>query len=176
MVSITPSNNGVEKHKVSSADTIFVHGPSPQNIPDIFGTIGRWLKSLVGKKRKEIPEYQAFVVDLKLDRTEVIKDCRSESHSNESQQITLSPVIDNRMNDVITYYYFVNGGRIVDATPHSDKPGFYRFPVGKGLTAIWDLSDTPPGVYKITSGVDDGCGLCGQTVTKEVKVLPCPSR
>ena len=35
----------------------------------------------------------------------------------------------------------------------------------------WDLSDVVPGQYTITAGVDDGCGICGKTKTKEVTVV-----
>jgi hypothetical protein len=61
-------------------------------------------------------------------------------------------------NDYLTYIYFVSGGRII----------------GKGKNVVWDLSGVEPGTYKITAGVDDGCGICGKTVTKYVTVIECP--
>ena len=61
-------------------------------------------------------------------------------------------------NDVLTYNYTVSGGRIV----------------GTGAAVQWDLSGLQPGSYTITAGVDDGCGLCGQTRTETVRVVTCP--
>jgi hypothetical protein len=60
-------------------------------------------------------------------------------------------------NDVLTYNYTVSGGRIV----------------GTGANVTWDLTGAAPGTYTITAGVDDGCGLCGQTQTQTITVEPC---
>lgn len=60
-------------------------------------------------------------------------------------------------DDVLTYNYTVSGGRIV----------------GTGANVKWDLSEAAPGTYTITSGVDDGCGICGMTQTKTVTVEAC---
>ena len=60
-------------------------------------------------------------------------------------------------NDVLTYNYTVTGGRIV----------------GQGANVSWDLTGVNPGTYTITSGVDDGCGVCGQTKTETVTVEKC---
>jgi len=60
-------------------------------------------------------------------------------------------------NDVLTYNYTVSGGRIV----------------GQGANVTWDLSGLRPGTYTITTGVDDGCGFCGKTVTETVTVRDC---
>jgi len=57
-------------------------------------------------------------------------------------------------NDVLTYNYIVTGGRIV----------------GTGASVTWDLTGVAPGSYTITAGVDDGCGICGKTMTKTVVV------
>jgi hypothetical protein len=57
-------------------------------------------------------------------------------------------------NDPLLYVYHVSGGRII----------------GNGPKVVWDLSGMPPGTYTITVGVDDGCGICGQTVTKTVTI------
>lgn len=61
-------------------------------------------------------------------------------------------------NDVLTYLYHITGGEII----------------GEGKKVIWDLSDVKPGEYKITAGVNDGCGVCGQTKTRVVYVVECP--
>jgi hypothetical protein len=60
-------------------------------------------------------------------------------------------------NDVLTYNYTTSGGRIV----------------GTGANVTWDLSGVRPGTYTITVGVDDGCGVCGQTQTKTIEVREC---
>jgi hypothetical protein len=54
----------------------------------------------------------------------------------------------------LLYVYKVSGGRIV----------------GTGKDVMWDLADAKPGIYTITAGVDDGCGICGETKTKEITV------
>ncbi len=61
-------------------------------------------------------------------------------------------------NDVLTYEYTVSGGRIV----------------GQGSNVNWDLSGVRPGTYTITAGVNDGCGICGQTKTQTITVADCP--
>ncbi len=63
-------------------------------------------------------------------------------------------------NDVLTYNYTVSGGRIV----------------GSGANVQWDLTGAAPGTYTITAGVDDGCGICGQTQTRTVTVEACECR
>ncbi len=60
-------------------------------------------------------------------------------------------------NDVLTYNYTVSGGRIV----------------GQGANVSWDLTGVNPGTYTITAGVDDGCGVCGQTKTQTITVEKC---
>ncbi len=60
-------------------------------------------------------------------------------------------------NDVLTYNYTVSGGRIV----------------GSGANVSWDLTGVNPGTYTITAGVDDGCGVCGETKTQTVTVERC---
>ena len=60
-------------------------------------------------------------------------------------------------NDVLTYEYTVSGGRIV----------------GQGANVNWDLSGVRAGTYTITSGVNDGCGICGQTKTETITVAEC---
>ncbi|CAN5220476.1 hypothetical protein BH20ACI1_BH20ACI1_15350 [soil metagenome] len=60
-------------------------------------------------------------------------------------------------NDVLTYNYTVSGGRIV----------------GSGANVSWDLTGVNPGTYTITAGVDDGCGVCGETKTQTITVAEC---
>jgi len=76
---------------------------------------------------------------------------------NESTTVSVTTTAVDPENDILTYNYTVSGGRIV----------------GSGANVSWDLSGVAPGTYTITAGVDDGCGLCGQTQTQTVTVAAC---
>lgn len=76
---------------------------------------------------------------------------------NESTTVSVTTTAVDPENDILTYNYTVSGGRIV----------------GSGANVSWDLSGLAPGSYTITAGVDDGCGLCGQTQTQTVVVAEC---
>jgi len=76
---------------------------------------------------------------------------------NESTSVSVTTTAVDPENDILTYNYTVSGGRIV----------------GSGANVTWDLSGVAPGTYTITAGVDDGCGLCGQTQTQTVVVAAC---
>ncbi len=75
----------------------------------------------------------------------------------ESTTVSVTTTAVDPENDILTYNYTVSGGRIV----------------GSGANVSWDLSGVAPGTYTITAGVDDGCGLCGQTQTQTVTVAAC---
>lgn len=85
------------------------------------------------------------VVDLFLSANEL-------AGSSSNNQISINTVATDPENDVLTYNYIVSGGKII----------------GSGARVIWDLTNIPIGTYTITAGVDDGCGVCGKTVTKTV--------
>lgn len=76
---------------------------------------------------------------------------------NDNKSISVATSASDPENDVLTYNYTVSGGRIV----------------GQGANVTWDLSNAQPGTYTITTGVDDGCGVCGKTETKTVTVEEC---
>jgi hypothetical protein len=76
---------------------------------------------------------------------------------NDATTVTVATTAVDPENDVLTYNYTVSGGRIV----------------GTGANVSWDLSGLQPGTYTITAGVDDGCGLCGQTQTRTVTIEAC---
>jgi hypothetical protein len=78
---------------------------------------------------------------------------------NDSTSVTVTTTAVDPENDVLTYNYTVSAGRIV----------------GSGASVSWDLSGVAPGSYTITAGVDDGCGVCGKTMTQTVTVANCPS-
>jgi hypothetical protein len=68
--------------------------------------------------------------------------------------VSVKTTAEDPEGDVLTYSYTVSGGRIV----------------GTGAKVYWDLSPVRPGTYTITAGADDGCGICGKTITKTVTV------
>jgi len=77
---------------------------------------------------------------------------------NDNKTVDVATKASDPENDVLTYNYTVSGGKIS----------------GTGANVQWDLSGAQPGTYTITTGVDDGCGVCGKTDTKTVKVEECP--
>ncbi len=103
------------------------------------------------------------VTELTLSRTEVAAPCPSGQVPREdtacsdkmNAQVTTTAVDPEK--DVIMYHYTVSGGRIV----------------GQGSKVFWDLTGIAPGTYTITAGVDDGCGICGQTQTRTITVKTC---
>ncbi|HEX8369312.1 MAG TPA: hypothetical protein VF604_12280 [Pyrinomonadaceae bacterium] len=134
----------------------------PNEIPNIFRPIGNLFKRLLGIKRK--PVYcppPALVKNLMLDKTEVFSNCSADgkSCSDNTQAIEVLTEGYDAENDVLTYVYKVSGGEII----------------GTGTKVKWNLSGVKPGTYTITAGVDDGCGVCGKTETKEIKVIECPN-
>ena len=102
----------------------------------------------------------AYVSDLTLSATEITASCsaldsvENKNCSNSPRLINVSTVANDPEDDTLVYHYTVSGGRIV----------------GTGKDVMWDLADVKPGKYTITAGVDDGCGICGETKTKEVVV------
>lgn len=128
--------------------------------PNILRTIVVVFKEIFGIKRK--PVYcppPASVTNLTLSKTEVVSTCAADgkSCSDNIQRIEVFTEAFDPEDDLLTYNYVVSGGKIV----------------GKGAKVVWDLSGVKPGTYLITAGVDDGCGVCGRTETKEIKVLEC---
>ena len=98
-----------------------------------------------------------FVSSLELSASEVFTGCNNstenKSCSSGDSRISVTTVSSDPENDILTFEYVVSGGKVV----------------GKGSKVIWDLSELKPGAYTITAGVDDGCGVCGPTVTKTVQ-------
>ena len=77
---------------------------------------------------------------------------------NNKMEISVATEATDPEDDVLTYHYNISGGKII----------------GEGAKVVWDLWDAPAGTHTITAGVDDGCGICGPTVTKTVVVKECP--
>ncbi len=111
----------------------------------------------------QVPNQFANVTNLTLSQTEVAAPCPSGQvpregvvcSDNMTVQVTTTAV--DPENDVLTYNYTVSGGRVV----------------GQGANVSWDLTGAAPGTYTITAGVDDGCGVCGQTQTQTITVAAC---
>lgn len=105
----------------------------------------------------------ANVDELILDETSMVKPCEPGMMPLEGTKISPDMIIgvtakaSDPEKDILIYNYKVSGGTIL----------------GKGSEVLWDLSGVQPGTYKITAGVDDGCGICGRTVTKEINVFEC---
>ncbi|HQU90904.1 MAG TPA: DUF6438 domain-containing protein [Pyrinomonadaceae bacterium] len=87
------------------------------------------------------------VADVLLDKDEI-------ASLTTDKQIAVKTIAADPENDILTYVYTVTGGRII----------------GAGASVKWDLTGVRPGTYTITAGVDDGCGVCGRTMTKTVVV------
>ena len=105
----------------------------------------------------------ADVVNLNLSLTEITAACdgdgSNQSCFNKLRSIFVSTIGKDSENDVLIYDYKVSGGKII----------------GQGANVVWDLSGVKPGTYTITAAVDDGCGLCGKSITKTVVVKECPN-
>lgn len=77
----------------------------------------------------------------------------------DSQTLSVSTTAVDPENDTLVYNYTVSGGKIS----------------GSGANVTWDMTGVRPGTYTITAGVDDGCGVCGQTKTETITVQECPN-
>lgn len=127
---------------------------------------GFLFQAFIGRRNKRleaIVNIPANVTALTVSDSEIKGAClpgfvpREGQACNESTSISVATTAVDAENDVLTYNYTVSGGRIV----------------GTGANVTWDLSGLQPGSYTITSAVDDGCGLCGQTQTQTVVVAAC---
>jgi hypothetical protein len=118
------------------------------------------------KRQAEIVNIPANVTSVTLGETRVTLPCPAGQIPAEGQNCsddmttTVATIATDAENDVLTYNYTVSGGRIV----------------GQGANVQWDLTGVRPGTYTITAGVDDGCGVCGQTQTQTIVVEECQCR
>jgi hypothetical protein len=114
-------------------------------------------------RQDEIINPPANVESITLGEKRVTIPCQPGFHPREGgsctddMSVTVSTVARDVDNDVLTYNYTVSGGRVV----------------GQGANVSWDLSGAQAGTYTITVGVDDGCGVCGQTKTETITVASC---
>ena len=128
------------------------------------GYIGQFWIGRRDKRAGEVVNKPANVDSVDLSATVITLPCRpgtiskSGSCSDSPKTISVSTHASDPENDVLTYNYTVSGGRVV----------------GTGANVQWDLSSAQVGTYTITTGVDDGCGVCGKTDTRTIKVQECP--
>ncbi|MDI1240667.1 MAG: hypothetical protein PSX80_01940 [bacterium] len=127
---------------------------------------GFFFQAFVGRRNKrqaEVINQAANVTALSVSDNAITLGCEPGFRPAEGQTCAESTTVSvtttavDPENDILTYNYTVSGGRIV----------------GSGANVSWDLSGVAPGTYTITAGVDDGCGLCGQTQTQTVTVAAC---
>jgi hypothetical protein len=137
--------------------------PGFQTSSDPHGFIVQAFVGRRDKRQAEIVNIPANVTALTLGRTTITLPCpaglvpRSGQTCGDDVTTTVATTAVDAENDVLTYNYTVSGGRIV----------------GQGANVSWDLTGVRPGTYTITAGVDDGCGLCGQTQTQTITVVDC---
>ena len=123
------------------------------------------IQGFIGRRnarQAEIINQPANVTGVALGEGTIYLPCPAGSRSRSGQcsddmTTTVATTATDPENDVLTYNYTVSGGRIV----------------GTGANVTWDLSGARPGSYTITAGVDDGCGICGQTQTQTVTIAEC---
>lgn len=147
-VTVTNNFRGVPPGFITSQDP---HGFIVQ------GWIGRR-----NKRQAELINKPANVTGVTVSETTVTLPCPPGTRSDEcpdEMNVNVATTAVDPEGDTLVYNYTVSGGRIV----------------GSGANVTWDLSGVRPGTYTITAGVDDGCGICGETKTTTVEVRECPS-
>ncbi|MEP7148448.1 MAG: hypothetical protein ABI857_06150 [Acidobacteriota bacterium] len=137
--------------------------PGFQASTDPHGYIVQFFAGRRHKRQEEVVNQFANVNSVTLSDTTITRGCqpgfrpREGTTCNDSSSISVATSASDPENDVLTYNYTVSGGRIV----------------GTGANVSWDVDGLAPGTYTITAGVDDGCGLCGQTKTETITIAEC---
>ncbi len=154
---VTGANGGVFSSSFSGVPPGFVTSTDPNGFI-VQASIGRR-----NARKGEILNKPANVTNLALGDATVNPPCppgfrpKAGQNCSDDQTVTIATTAVDPENDVLTYNYTVSGGRIV----------------GTGANVSWDLTGAQPGTYTITAGVDDSCGVCGQTQTKTITVAAC---
>jgi hypothetical protein len=133
-------------------------------LPNIFRPVGNFIRKLFRKKPKFYDSASFHIIrNVVFSRNEVVAECSLIGSSNmnfcqtETQSITVSTDVSTLENERLAFQYSVSAGKVV----------------GNGSNVVWDLSGVKPGVYTISIAVDDECGVCGQPVVREIKVIEC---
>jgi hypothetical protein len=100
-----------------------------------------------------LSNYPAKVTNLDL-KTNGAFGCQDEKCIDAKKEISVTTTAFDYDDDTLGYKYIVTGGKII----------------GSGANVIWDLTGVKPGTYSITAGVDDSCGICGETKTQEISL------
>src|SRR5690606_14549677 len=117
---------------------------------DPHGYIVQFFVGRRNERAKEVVNQPASINSVTLSDTKITLGCQTGYKSasgscDDSRSISVSTSASDPENDPLVYNYTVSGGRIV----------------GSGANVTWDLSGVEKGTYTITTGVDDGCGVCG---------------
>src|SRR5687768_14759996 len=161
LVTCPPNTTGCVPRTVTTTWTGLPPGFTGSTDPH--GYIVQFFAGRRHKRQEEIVNQFANVNSVTLSDTTITGSCppgfrpAEGATCNDSTTISVTTSASDPENDVLTYNYTVSGGRIV----------------GTGANVQWDVSGLAPGTYTITAGVDDGCGLCGQTKTETITIAEC---
>jgi hypothetical protein len=163
LVNCTPPSEGVCTRAVVANSFSGGVPPGFQASTDPHGFILQVFAGRRNKRQAEVVNLPPNVTALTVSDNEITLGCQPGYSStsgacNESTSVTVTTTAVDPENDVLTYNYTVSAGRIV----------------GSGASVSWDLGGVAPGSYTVTVGVDDGCGVCGKTMTQTVSVRECP--
>jgi hypothetical protein len=156
-----PGSGTIPSRTVTTSFSGIPNGFSPSSDPH-----GFIVQAFVGRRDKravDIINLPPNVTALNLGETRITLPCpagfrpREGTTCSDDLSVNVATTAVDPENDVLTYNYTVSGGRVV----------------GQGANVSWDLSGVRPGTYTITAGVDDGCGVCGQTQTQTITVAEC---
>jgi hypothetical protein len=156
-----PNSQGCTPRTITTTSAGIPAGFQPSSDPH--GYIVQFFAGRRQPRQAEIVNLFANVTAVALSDTTITLGCQPGYHSTsgacgDSASVSVATTAVDPENDVLTYNYTVSGGRIV----------------GTGANVSWDVAGLAPGTYTITAGVDDGCGLCGKTVTQTITVAACP--
>lgn len=141
-------------------EKIILHPPKKQigylcvneNNSEILSREMSFIDSIIQKESYCIlKNFPSSVTELNL-RTNGVFGCKDENCADAKKEISVGTTAIDPENDVLIYNYAVTGGKIV----------------GVGAQVVWDLASAAPGIYQITAGVDDGCGICGETKARKI--------
>ena len=157
-----PANTGnCTPRTISTSFTGMPPGFLPSEDPH-----GYIVQAFIGRRNKravDVINLPANVTNLTVSDTQIFLPCPAGQVPGEgstcadNMQLSVATTAVDPENDILTYNYTVSGGRIV----------------GTGASVTWDVGGLAPGTYTITAGVDDGCGLCGKTMTQTITVAEC---